>query len=57
VFHRVNKDRNVLRSIKRKKAKSIGYVVHSNYCLKHVIESKTDGKIEVTEDEEEYISR
>jgi hypothetical protein len=51
VFHRVNKDRNVLRSIKRKEAKWIGYSPN------RVIESKTDGKIEVAEDEEEYISR
>jgi hypothetical protein len=36
----------------RKKAHWIGYILHGNFLLTHVI----DGKTEVTEDEEEEVS-
>jgi len=37
-----------LRTIKRKKANSIGHILSMNCLLKHVIEGKIEGRIEVT---------
>ena len=44
VLHRVKKERNMLQTIKRRKAKWIGHILHRNCLLKQV----TEGKIEVT---------
>jgi hypothetical protein len=38
VLHTVNEDRNSLLTIKRRKVKRIGYVLHRNCLLKHVTE-------------------
>ena len=35
-------------TIKRRKANWIGHIVHRNCLLKHLIESKIEGRIEVT---------
>jgi len=40
--------RNILQAIKRRKANWIGHILHWNCLLKHVIEGKTEGRIEVT---------
>jgi hypothetical protein len=48
VLQRV-KERNILQIIKRRKANWIGHILRRNCLLKHVIEGKTDGRIEVTE--------
>jgi hypothetical protein len=48
VLHRIKEDRNILHTIKRRKAKWIGHILHRNYSLKHVIEGKIEGSIEVT---------
>jgi hypothetical protein len=48
VLHRVKEDRNILHTIKRRKAKWIGHILRRNCLLKHVIEGNVEGRIEVT---------
>jgi hypothetical protein len=45
-LHRVKEKRNILHTIKRRKANWIGHIVRSNFLLKHAIEGKLDGRIE-----------
>jgi hypothetical protein len=47
VLHRVKEERNVLRTIKRR-ANWLGHILHRNCLLKHIIEVKVKGRIEVT---------
>jgi hypothetical protein len=47
VLHRVKEERNILHTLKRGKANWIGHMLHSNCLLKHVIEGKLEGKIEM----------
>jgi hypothetical protein len=49
VLQRVTEERNVLQTIKRRKA-------NWNCLLKHIIEGKVGGRIEVTGDEEKDVS-
>jgi hypothetical protein len=49
VLHRVKEDRNILHTIKRRKANWIGHILRRNCLLKHVIEGKLEGRIEMTE--------
>jgi len=44
----VKEERNILQTIKRRKAKWIGHMLHRNCLLKHLIEGKIKGRIEVT---------
>jgi hypothetical protein len=48
VFHRVNEERNIVHTIKRRKANWIGHILHRNCLLKHVTEGKLQGRIEMT---------
>jgi hypothetical protein len=48
VLHTVKEERNVLRKIKRGKAKGIGHILRRTCFLKHIFEGKIKGKIEVT---------
>jgi hypothetical protein len=48
LLHRVKENGNILHTLNRKKAKWIGHVLLSKCLLKHVIEGKTKGIIEVT---------
>jgi hypothetical protein len=48
VLHRVKEERNILRKIKRRKANWIGHILCSNCLLKHAIEGKLEGRIEMT---------
>jgi hypothetical protein len=48
VLHRVKEERNILHTIKRRKADSIGYILRRNCLLKHVIEGKLEGRMEMT---------
>jgi hypothetical protein len=48
VLHRVKEERNVLQTSKRRKANWIGHILCRNRLIKHVIEGKTEGRIEVT---------
>jgi hypothetical protein len=47
VLHRVKEDRNILHTIKRRKANWIGHILCRNCLLKHVIEGKLEGRIEM----------
>jgi hypothetical protein len=48
VLHRVKEERNILHTIKRRKANWIGHILSRNCLLKHVIEGKLEGRIEMT---------
>jgi hypothetical protein len=50
VLHRVKEERNILHTIKRRKANWIGHirVLRRNSLLKDVIEGKLEGRIEMT---------
>jgi hypothetical protein len=47
-LHKVKEDRNILRAVKGRKVNWIGYILSGNWLLKHVIEGKVEGRIEVT---------
>jgi hypothetical protein len=40
-------ERNILHTVKRRKANWIGHILRRNCLLKHVIEGKKEGRIEV----------
>jgi hypothetical protein len=44
----VKEKRNIAQTVKRGKANWIGHIWHRNCLLKHVIEGKIEGRIEVT---------
>ena len=48
VLLRVNEQRNILHEIRKRKANWIGHILHRNCLLKHVIEGKIKGEMEVT---------
>jgi hypothetical protein len=48
VLHRLKEERNILHTITRRKANCIGHILRRNCPLKHVIEGKLEGRIEVT---------
>jgi hypothetical protein len=47
VLHRVKEVRNIVHTIKRRKANWIGHILRRNCLLKHVIEGKLEGRIEM----------
>jgi hypothetical protein len=47
VLYRV-KDRNILHTIKRRKANSIGHIWRRNCLLKHVLEGRIERRIQIT---------
>ena len=49
-------ERNSLQKTERRNANWIGYILRTNCLLKHVIEGKIEGRIKVTEDDEEDLS-
>jgi hypothetical protein len=48
VLHTTREKRNILHSVKRRKADWLGNILHRNCLLKHVIEGRIEGEIEVT---------
>jgi hypothetical protein len=48
VLRRVKEGRNILQTIKRRKAKWIGHILCRNWLLEHVIEGKIERRIVVT---------
>jgi hypothetical protein len=48
VLHRVKEERNILHTIKRRKANWIGQILRRNCLLKHVTGGKLEGRIEMT---------
>jgi hypothetical protein len=45
----MKEERNILQTTKRRNVNWNGYILHRNCLLKHVIEGKRQGRIEVTE--------
>ena len=43
VLHKVKEERNIVHTIKRRKAKWVGHILRRNCLLKHVIEAKIEG--------------
>jgi hypothetical protein len=48
LLHRVKEERNILHTIKRRKANWTGDILRRNCLLKHMIEVKLEGRIEMT---------
>jgi hypothetical protein len=48
VLHRVKEDRNIVHTIKIRKANWIGHILRRNCLVKHVIEGKLEGRLEMT---------
>jgi hypothetical protein len=48
VLHRVKEERNIVHTIKTRKANWIGHLLRRNCLLKHVIVGKIEGRIEMT---------
>jgi hypothetical protein len=48
VLHRVKEERNIIHTIKRRKANWIGHILRRNCLLKYVIKGKLEGRIEMT---------
>jgi hypothetical protein len=48
VLHRVKEEGNILHKIIRRKANCFGHILRRNCLLKHVIEGKLEGRIEMT---------
>jgi hypothetical protein len=46
-LRRVKEERNILHTIKRRKANWIGHTLRTN-CLKHIMEGKLEGRLEMT---------
>jgi hypothetical protein len=47
-YYRVKEERNIQRTVIRRKANWIGHILLRNWLLKHVIQVKIQGRIEVT---------
>jgi hypothetical protein len=48
VPYRAKEERHILHTIKRKKPNNVGHILRWNCLLKHMIEGKIEGRIEVT---------
>jgi hypothetical protein len=46
-YLRVKEERNILHTVNMKQANWIGHILYRNCLLKHVIEGKTEARIEV----------
>jgi hypothetical protein len=57
VLHGVTEVRNILHTGRRRKANLIGKILRGNCLLKHFIEGKGGGMIEVRGNEEDYVNR
>jgi hypothetical protein len=47
MLHRAKEERNILHTIKRRKANWIGHILRRNCLREHVIEGKLEGRIEM----------
>ena len=47
VLHRIKEERNIVHTIKRRKVNWVGHILHRNCLLKHIIEVKVKGGVEV----------
>ena len=48
VLQRVKKERNIVHTVKERKANWIGHILRRNCLQNHVIEGKIEGRTEVT---------
>ena len=48
VLRRVKEEKNIIHTVKRRKANWIGHIFCRNCLMKHIIEGKIEGRIEVT---------
>jgi hypothetical protein len=48
VFRRFKKERDILRTVRKRKATGINYILRSNCLINYIIEGKVKGSIEVT---------
>jgi hypothetical protein len=48
VLHRIKEERNIIHTIKRRKANWIGHILRRNCLVKHVIEGELEERIEMT---------
>jgi hypothetical protein len=48
ILRRLKKECKILQANKKRNTKRIGHFLHKKCLLKHVIEGKTEGRIEVT---------
>jgi len=48
VLHDVKEERNVLHTIKRRKANRSGHILRGNFLIEHIIEGTVERKVEVT---------
>ena len=48
VLHGVKEESNILHTVIRRKANWIGHILRGKCLLKHVIEGKSEGRVEVT---------
>ena len=46
-LHRVKEARNILHTVKRRKANWIGHILRRNCILRQIIEGKMEGRLEV----------
>jgi hypothetical protein len=44
VLHRVEEERNIIHTVKRRQATWIGHILHRNCLEKHIIEGKIGGE-------------
>jgi hypothetical protein len=56
VLHKVKEERNILHTIKGRKANWIGHILRRNCLLKHAIEGNLQGRIEIRKDGEECVN-
>jgi hypothetical protein len=47
VLHTAKEERNIVHTIKRRKANWIGHILHRKCILKYVVEGKIEGRLEV----------
>jgi hypothetical protein len=47
VLHRVKAERDIVHTVKIRKANWIGHILHRNYLLKHIIIAEIEGGLEL----------
>ena len=57
LLRRVKENRNILHTMKRTRANRIGHILRGNCLLKHVIEGKVEGGLEVRRRQERRCKR
>jgi len=45
VLHRVKEERNIPRTVKRRKTNWMGHILRRNFLLKHIINGQIEGRV------------